>query len=163
MKEHDWEIREEAERLYVEDGLSYAEICKQLNVPVKTLQRWSVLDGKYACNDTDERMTWSKKRQGFIRDRITINQNFRDMVKNSIANASTGKDPKYVFAALAALKEERERRGKPQGELKIDKPRLFMEHVEYVVKYLKDNDMEAFQLFARNLQKMIRQFKKENV
>jgi len=163
MKEYDWEIREEAERLYVEGGLSYAEIGKQLNVPEKTLQRWSVVDGRHAVNDSNERMTWSRKRQRFIRDRLTINQHFRDMVKNSIANASTGQDPKYVFAALAALKEERERRAKPQSEMKIDKPRLFMEHIEYIAKYLKGKDMKAFKIFSKNLKGIIDQFKKEYV
>jgi len=157
--EYDWEIRGEAERLYVEESLSFKEISSRMDVPIQTLHRWSQVDGLYSGEG--ERRTWSVKRKAFHQDRLKINANFREMMKNALEKASKGDDSRLIMAAISVLREDRERQGGVQSKsAEVDRVRMFMESVEFLLKYLKGNDKHAFQKVSKHLKGLTDAFKK---
>lgn len=56
---HDDDIREKAERLYVEEGLPVAEIAAKIDIPAQTIYRWLA-----AVKDKDG-FDWDKQRAHF--------------------------------------------------------------------------------------------------
>jgi len=154
MQEYDWEIREEAERLFVEEGVSVAEISKRIDVPVKTLRRWS-------CQtfSNGERRTWSKLRSDYIRDRVKIKDSFFKLLKTTLDSAVETKDPRYVFAAISLLKEDKERR--QSGKNNPDKSRVFLETLEFIANYFKEHDLEAMKLLSKHFDGIVQGYKEK--
>jgi len=157
--EYDWEIRGEAERLYVEESLSFKEISSRMDIPIQTLHRWSQVDGLWSGEG--ERRTWSIKRKEYHQDRIKINRDFREMMKNALEKASKGNDARLIMAAITVLREDRERQGIQAKDGEIDRTRFFMEAVEFIFAYLKGRDPKTLKGLSKHLEGMTGAFKKK--
>jgi transposase-like protein len=147
-REIEWEIRERAEELYIVDGLTFEEVARETDISVSQLKAWS----------TAER--WREKRNEY-RDarknvRSTVMQLRQQLAKDALANP----DPQKIFAfiRLETLAEKKER--KPEtAAAKIDRPALFLEDVEFIAGFLRDQDPEGLKVLARNFDGIIEAFK----
>jgi transposase len=147
-KEIDWEIRERAEELYVVDGLTFEETAKETGVSVNQLKNWSAAEG------------WREKREEYRAAKKNIRSMMMTLRQNLAKEAAASTDPQKIFAfiRLEALAEKKEKRQEGPA-LKIDRPALFMEAIEFIAAFLKDNDPEGLKILANNFDKLIETFK----
>ncbi|MGD0020817.1 MAG: hypothetical protein ABSC54_00795 [Smithellaceae bacterium] len=147
-KEIDWEIRERAEELYVVDGLTFEETAAQTKVSVNQLKNWSAAEG------------WREKREEYRKAKKDIRSTLMLLRQKLATEAAKDADPQKIFAfiRLEAIAEKRERR--PEGAaMKIDRPALFMEAIEFIAAFLKDNDPAGLKILGNNFDKLIETFK----
>jgi hypothetical protein len=147
-KEIDWDIREKAEELYIVDGLTFEQTAKQTGVSVNQLKNWSAAEG------------WRDKREEYRTARKNIKSTLMTLRQNMAKEAADSKDPQKVFAfiRLEALADKKERR-QESASLKVDRPALFMEAIEFIATYLKDNDPEGLKVLGNNFDGLIETFK----
>lgn len=147
-KEIDWEIREKAEELYIVDGLTFEQTAAQTKVSVNQLKNWSTNEG------------WRKKREEYRKAKKDIRSTVMTLRQNLAAAASTSTDPQKIFAfiRLEALVDKKEKRQEGPA-LKVDRPALFMEAIEFIASFLKDNDPAGLKVLANNFDKLIEAFK----
>ena len=93
---HKDETRRQAERLYVEEALSVAEIAAELDVPAQTIYRWlSEVRGKDGCDWDEQRRQFALSPQamvdiyakGFKRWILRIQQDIDQMANPKVADA----------------------------------------------------------------------------
>lgn len=119
---HKDETKQKAERLYVEDSLSVAEIASNLDIPAQTIYRWiAAVKGREGFDWDEQRRQFALSPQamvdiyakGFKRWVLKIQQNIDEMANPKIADAiakhiSTLKklDPRfnYLGAILDVIK-----------------------------------------------------------
>ncbi len=82
-----WEIRIEAEDLYITGGCTYDEVAKRTGVSVSQLKRW----GKEG--------DWKEAKQEILEARSAIKQNTVKLRLGLITTAMKAHDPMQVFAA----------------------------------------------------------------
>lgn len=149
MVEHSLETRERAEELYVLDGYSYPQIAAELKVYIDTIRHWSA-QGQWIERRQEYRQARSEARRDLIRLR-------RDL----LAHALETLDPRVVGAAVrvetVARKDDKDKAGGPA--LQMDRPRLFMETLEFIAGALKDADPEGLKVLARNFDLLVEKFK----
>ena len=150
-KEHSFEMRQMAEELYVEEGLTYEEVSRQLEIGVNTVKTWGA-DGK-----------WTDRRKEYLEARRTLKENLAKLRQAMIEKATNNLDPQDVYAVIRLEKLARERRQKQEEQgPDIDRPRVFLENLEFVVDVLKELDPEGLKVLARNFDTIIHRFKEAN-
>ena len=151
--ELDAEIRFMAEELYIEHYLTQEQVAKKLGIAVNTVGKWA-REGH-----------WRQARMEFLATNRTMKQNLRRLRKKLIDRAIASEDPQTAYAALRAegleiKRREAEARAAGGGrEPDVDRPKMFLEALEFVAGYLKDNDPEALKCLARNFEPMVAAFK----
>lgn len=146
-KEYSFEIRERAEELYVIDGLTFDEVSTDTGVASITLKKWATAED------------WRGKREEYRASLKDIRGNIVKLRKKLFAKAVDSLDPQDVFAAVrlegVALKG-----GKKEGKpVEIDRPKIFLEDMEFVAKTLQEIDPEGLKIFARNFETIVSRFK----
>ncbi len=146
-KEIDWEVRERAEELYVVDGLTYDQVARETGISVTQLKNWSGAEG------------WREKREEYRVNKQSIRSTVAKLRKQLALDALSTSDPQKVFAfiRLEALAGKQEK--KADDAPKIDRPALFLEHLEFIAGILKDRDPEGLKILANNFDVLIEQFK----
>jgi len=147
-KEIDWEIREKAEELYIVDGLTFEQTATETKVSINQLKNWSAAEG------------WREKREEYRKAKKDIRSTLMQLRQKLAQAAAVDADPQKIFAfiRLEALVEKKER--KQEGAaVKIDRPALFMEAIEFIASFLKDNDPEGLKILAKNFDRLIETFK----
>jgi len=146
-KEIDWEIREKAEELYIVDGLTFEQVALETGVSVTQLKNWSAAEG------------WRGKREEYRTARRDIRKTTVDLRKKLASEALASGDPQkvYAFIRLEALAGRQEK--KVDEAPKIDRPALFLEHLEFIASVLKDGDPEGLKVLAANFDPLIERFK----
>ena len=88
MQEHSFEIKDRARELYVDLGLTYAQVAAQINASERTVKRWA---GKYG---------WAAEKKQLMADRLAFDRTQRDLRLAMMKVALETKDPKDVAAAI---------------------------------------------------------------
>jgi len=149
-KEISWEIRERAEELYILDGKTHEEISGITGIAIQTLKGWSV-DGE-----------WSNKRREYRQQLSDIKRNTVVLRSKLLQQALHSLDPQQVYAAariemMAARQDKKE-----DTEIQIDRPKIFLEDMEFVAETLKEIDPEGLKILARNFDVIIQRFKEQH-
>lgn len=151
VEAYSYELRDEAEELYVEQGLTYEEVSKRLDIAIGTLKRWG---GEYA---------WTDRRKEFLEAKRTLKQNLRILRQNMMQKARNNLDPQDIYAVirLERLAQEKEKKAN-QVQPDMDRPRIFLEDLEFVAETLKEIDPEGLKVLARNFEEIVKRFKVKN-
>lgn len=147
-REHDLEIRFQAEEFFVENRMTHEEIARRLDIGLSTVKRWST-DGN-----------WKKLREEHFERRRTLKQNLARLREKMIKQASDNLDPQdvYAVARLEKLMQEREVKSEENAP-DTDRPKIFLENMEFVAEILKDVDPEGLKALARNFDVIVKRFK----
>jgi len=144
---YDFETRENAADLYIIEGLTYEQVSQKTGVSVTQLKTWGA----------DER--WREKRLEYRESQKEIKANMVKLRKQLAMKAVQSLDPQdiYAFVRLENVAGKQER--KSDEGLKIDRPALFLEDIEFIASYLKEKDPEGLKILARSFDGIIDQFK----
>ena len=147
---HDQEIREQAEELFVLDGMTLEQVAREVDVPERTVSNWSAEDG------------WVEKRMEYRKSISAIKRNTVTLRKNLIAKALQSLDPQDIYAAtrLEAMASRTKKDVGPAAE--IDRPKLFLENVEFIIETLKEIDPEGLKILARSFEIIVERFKERH-
>ena len=138
------EARNWARELYVIDGLTLEQVSRETDIPVGTVKRWSGDDG------------WFEEKQQYRRQLAAIDQDTVRLKKMMTERAIQTLDPQVIHA-WKAIKVDR--KSTETREPDIDRPKLFLEDMEFVAETLKDVDPEGLKVFARNFETIVNRFK----
>lgn len=147
-KEIDWETRSYAEELYVVDGLTYEQVAEKTGVAVNTIQGWASHEG------------WKERRQEYREALQEIKSNTVKLRQNLIRKAAESLNPQDIYAAVrlesvAARQSHKREEAGPD----IDRPRLFLEDMEFIAATLQEVDPEGLKILARNFDLIMNRFK----
>lgn len=142
-----WEVREQAEELYIVDGLTLEQAAKRVGVSVQALKNWSADDG------------WVQRRREYRETLRTIRAKRTELRRKLLEKAVDELDPQLVYAAtrLETTAQRIARQDAPEAE--VDRPKLFLEDMEFVADVLKEIDPEGLRVLARNFDEIVRRFK----
>lgn len=162
-----------AMRMYA-DGASLTDIAEQLDISDTTLRRWKSetirrwkSESQVPGDDIDG---WDKARQqkrGNIQrlgDLFARELKFaEDAEAGSISSAAM--DALSKLGALVqrweAVERARAEAAKP-GDPDIDRPKIFLEDMEFVAEVLEEIDPEGLKILARNFDEIVRRFKEQS-
>ena len=153
-----------AQRLYA-DGMTLVDISAQLDISETTLRRWKS-DTWMPDQDIDQ---WDRARQ---QKRGNI-QRLKDLFERELKFVEDAKEGTISSASMDALSklgslvqrwdavERAEIAANTPAEVEIDRPKLFLENLEWIARILKDTDPEGLKVLARNFDHLIIAFKAE--
>jgi len=167
---YDPKIREFAYTVWRDCGQSVAEASRVLAsehkycLPSQTLASWR---NKY---------NWEKRAaQAEAEERLMAQKSSPSMMLLSLARqaqryeafldelpAGSLPDPQVqyalnsVYTRMQSIRKQRDDEAEGQG---IDRPRMFLEHLEFIVQTLKEIDPQGLKIMSRNFDKLIAKFK----
>ncbi|PKN67176.1 MAG: hypothetical protein CVU57_04285 [Deltaproteobacteria bacterium HGW-Deltaproteobacteria-15] len=147
----DQETKERARELYVFDGLTLEQVAKETGVPESTVKRWSADEG------------WTDERREHKATLADIRRNTLQLRKAFVAKAMGSLDPQDVYAAvrLEAL-AQRGQKKEEQVQVDVDRPKLFIEDMEFIASTLKEIDPEGLKILARSFDEIVTRWKAQN-
>ncbi|PKN28260.1 MAG: hypothetical protein CVU64_14235 [Deltaproteobacteria bacterium HGW-Deltaproteobacteria-21] len=147
----DQETKDRARELYVFDGLTLEQVAKETGVPESTVKRWSADEG------------WTDERREHKATLADIRRNTLQLRKAFVAKAMGSLDPQDVYAAvrLEALAQRGQKKEEQAVQAEIDRPRLFLENLQWIAGWLRDNDPEGLKALARDFDAMTAAFKEK--
>lgn len=150
-QEIDLQIRFTAEDLYVKQRLTYEKIAAELGVALNTVKNWSQ-DGN-----------WRTKRAEHLERRRGLNQKLVELRDAMMDKALSSQDPQTAFAALRIMQMEQDQERKSATQAPdIDRPKIFLEDLEFIATTLKEIDPEGLKALARNFDELINRFKTQH-
>lgn len=145
------EIRERAEELYVLDGWTFQQTADELKISDRTVRTWAAKD------------QWQERRREYQQARRDARRDLIRLRRDLISHALETLDPRVVGAAVrvetVARKDDRDKAVVPDSP--TDRPRLFMETLEFIAGALKDADPEGLKVLAKNFDLLVEKFKAE--
>jgi len=145
-----WELREEAEDLYSIEGLTYDDVAGKTGIAVQTLKKWGGAEG------------WQERKREYRESLKSIRTNMTRLRQRLAAQAATSLDPQDIYALVrlqnAAAKDGR----KTETAGTADRPRIFLENLEFVAGVLKDRDPEGLKILGKNFDLLIAEFKRNH-
>lgn len=150
-QEIDLQVRFTAEDMYVKQRMTYDAIATDLGVSVNTVKRWGA-DGD-----------WKTRRAENLRQRRALSQKLSDLRDAMMDQALASQNPQQAFAALQILKmeQDQERRAQDKAAPEIDRPKIFLEDLEWIAQVLKETDPEGLKVLARNFDNLTDRYKAE--
>jgi hypothetical protein len=149
--EIDWEKREKAEELYVYGGLTYPQVSGEIGISVNTLQKWGT------------RYNWVDRRKEYRSHLSDIRLYEVQAAKGLMERAARSLDPQDAYAAqrlAAGLLKRTET--KPREQTQIDRPRAFLEDMEFIADYLKTHSPEGLKHFGHHFDGIVNEWKAEH-
>ncbi len=144
------ESREQAQELYVVDGLTFEQVAAATGVAASTLKRWSDEGGW----QEKKRALWEKLRQREAK-RLELEMALVDKALETL-------DPQHVYAFDRLHKySAKQQKGPEIAAPDIDRPKIFMEDLEFIAGTLKEADPEGLKVLARNFDLLVEQFKRQ--
>lgn len=147
VKPISFEHRERAEKLYIHSDLTLDEVAAETGISVQSLKRWS---------STED---WFARRKDYQRKLAEIEEKTIDLKLTMIREGISSKDPQVVHAGNAIKIKEYINK---MQQVQVDRPRLFLEAMQFTAAVLREIDPEAFRGFARNFDLIINRFKNEH-
>lgn len=95
-KEIPWEIREEAEQLYIIEGKTYDEVSELTGVSVAQLQRWGA--GRDDEDEEEKITSWAERKREYRTAFSNIKRDTLLLRKRMIGKALNSLNPQDVFA-----------------------------------------------------------------
>lgn len=140
------EIRFRAEEMYVVEGRTYDQVAEASGVSVTQLKRWGA--------DSD----WGGMRREYREAQGSILRDTVLLRKKMITQALNTLDPQAVYAVArlekAAIKKD--------VVVEVDRPKLFLEDMQFIAKILKEIDPEGLKAFGRNFDAIVMRFKESH-
>ena len=160
-KEISWEIREQAEELYIVDGKTFEEVAEITGVSVAQLKRWGA--GFPDPDDPEKKSSsWTDRKKEYRTAFANIRRDTVLLRKKMTAQALRSLDPQDLYAVVK-LETMAARQGKKDDQaVEIDRPALFLDDMEFVAKILREIDSEGLKVFARNFDVIVAKFKEQN-
>ena len=143
---YSWEVREDAEHLYVRKGLTFEEVAAETGVSVSQLKRWSEIG------------QW----QELKKNHFNLKRKKEMLHEAQLEKALGTLDPQDIYALSrleTALKRSEPAR-KEQKEVEVDRPALFLEDLQFVAEILKEVDPEGLKVVAKSFELIVARFKK---
>lgn len=149
---------------YIETG-NLTQVAEELDVSRVTLTSWK----NSTLKPGEEFDEWDKAREqkasNVERLRVLFN---REMI--ALENSEAGSLNPATLDGLAKLgtliqrweKMEEEARQRETAGAEFDRPAVFLENLEWLGKYLKENDPAGLKVLAENFDHLIMQFKAEH-
>jgi len=152
---YDFETRDRAGDAYIKGGMTYEQISAEMGISRNTLIGWG------------QRYEWKKKREEFrasVMEEKAESEKIRKLRKDMIAKACDSLDPQNIYAVvrLEKLIQEIDRKKAQDEDSKapdIDRPRIFLEDVEFIAGVLKEIDPEGLKVLSRSIDTIIERFK----
>lgn len=142
-----WELRERAEELYIVDGYTLAQVATETGISVQALEKWSVVDG------------WVEKKKEYRQTLGEIKRNTVLLRKSLIQKALGSLDPQDIYAAVRLESVAMREKKKDEVQQDIDRPRLFLENLNFIASVLKEIDPEGLRVLAESFEEIVRRFK----
>lgn len=145
---HDQETKEQARDLYIIEGMTLEQVAREIELPETTIKRWGAEDG------------WADKRREYRQSIGEIKRKRVLLRKALIDKALQTLDPQDIYAAsrLEATSRKDEPRA-AETQVEVDRPKLFLEDMEFIAGVLKEIDPEGLKVFARNFEVIVERFK----
>jgi len=143
------EIRQQAGDLYVCEGMTQEEVSRAAGVPMRTVSAWS---------KDDDWVTRRKEREDRKR---RFKESLESLAETMVEQAKDTKHSQDAIAAmgLAKLTLLKEKKEDSSSKLQIDRPKIFLENLEFMVDVLREIDQEGLKILARNFDEILRRFK----
>ena len=146
---------DEAEDLYVVDGLTLEGIAARLPVSVTTLSRWKG-EGEWE----ERRAELARALVQIKRDRLKARQELVKALLNTRNKSDLSAQDIYAATAIERCLGQGEKKAGEDGAApEIDRPALFLEDLQFVAKVLKETDPEGLKVVARNFETIVARFK----
>lgn len=155
-KEISWEIREEAEQLYIIEGKTFDEVSELTGVSVAQLKRWA------AGNEEEGIASWGDRKKEYRTTLLNIQRDTVQLRKKMMRQALSSLNPQDLYAVIKLETMAARQDKKEEQTIQIDRPALFLEDMEFVAKILKEVDPKGLKVFARNFDVIIAKFKEQH-
>ena len=142
-----FEIRERAEELYIIDGLTLEQVAAETGVSIASLKKWSSDDG------------WTERKKEYHNTLHEIRQNTVKLKKQMTEHALNTLDPQVIHA-WKAIKLEEKKPGDRKAD--IDRPKIFLEDLQFVAETLKEIDPEGLKVLSRTFDVIVKRFKAQS-
>jgi hypothetical protein len=145
---HDQEAKEQAKDLYVLEGLTLEQVATETEIPIATVESWSASEG------------WAGRKREYKASLADIKRKRVLLRKALIDKALQTLDPQDVYAA-----SRMEATSKDHGQAslsvppEVDRPKLFLEDMEFIVTTLKEIDPEGLKVLAGSFETIVEKFK----
>ena len=156
-KEIELETRFEAEDLYIIDGLTYEQVAAKTGVSVSQLKNWAAAGG------------WREKRAEYRQSQASNRAKVEKLRQLMLDQALGSADPQAVYAAVRvqqmAARLEQQRRSAAESSAvvaDVDRPKFFLQSLEFIAEQLKEWDPEGLRVLSRNFEILIDRFKTIN-
>lgn len=160
-KEISWEIREQAEELYIVDGKTFDEVAEITGVSVGQLKRWGA--GFPDPDDPEKKSSsWMDRKKEYRQQFADIHRDTTKLRQKLLRQALNTLDPQQVYAAVRLEMMAARQDKKEDKTVQADRPKLFLEDMEFVAEILKEIDPEGLKILARNFDVIIQRFKEQN-
>lgn len=152
MPEYSFADKDRVKKLYVEQGLTHEEVAAETGIGLATIRRWST------------QYKWLEEKKKREEDRANFERTMRDLRLSMMQQAAESKDPQDVFAVIklermALAWEKEQRQEDPAAAPEIDRPRIFLEDMEFVAETLREIDPEGLKVLGRNFETIVERFK----
>lgn len=153
-----------AMRLYA-DGLTMEEISDATGVSATSLYKWKAQTLVPGAEMDEWDRARAQKRSNSVRLRSLFERELKhaeDQEPGSISAPTM--DALSKLGALVKRLDDVERAEAARSEVKIDidRPAIFLEHVEWLVTKLKEIDPEGLKVLGRNFDTLITSFKADH-
>jgi transposase-like protein len=142
-----WEIRERAEELYIMEGKTFAQVADETSVSESQLKRWADEGG------------WSERKKEYRAAFSDIRKNTVKLRKALIEKALGSLDPQDIYAAVRLESVSARTITKEGKPAEIDRPRIFLEDMEFVAKTLAAIDPEALKVLGKHFDAIVTRYK----
>lgn len=148
-KEYPYEVRCQAEDLYVDDGFTYEEVAERLGVALNTIKNWA------------KKGAWRERRENKFEARRTYREKMSKLRQAMMDKVLEDMDPQNVYALirLERLALDKEKKPDGGGSPEIDRPKAFLEDMEFIATVLQEVDPAGMKIFARNFEIIVQRFK----
>ena len=144
------ETRELAEEIYIYDGKTLEQVSDTTQIPMPTLKQWSS-DG-----------SWFQKKKEYRTAALAIKHDTIQLQRRLTEKALETLDPQAIYALSRLRAVTRKESTQNEKEPDIDRPRMFLEDMEFAVKILQEVDPAALKLFGKHFGLIVRRWKEEN-
>lgn len=146
---YDPEIRVEARDLYCRERRTYEQVARITGVSAGQLKRWG----------TDE--DWAAVRAEYHQTLRDIEANKIRLRQKLAKEALNNLDPQLVYA-LDRLERSSQKKDNGGVEPEVDRPKIFLEDLEFIAGILQETDPEGLKVFARNFETIVERFKEQH-
>lgn len=152
----DFETKQRARDLYVVEGMTLEEVAGACEISDRTAANWST-DGDW----TGERGRYREALAGIRSNSFKLKQQLIAKALNTL-NSMENIDPQdmHGFRSVLAATEIKEK-GK-DAAVNIDRPKIFLEDMEFVAEVLREIDPEGLKVFALSFDRIVQRFKERH-
>lgn len=145
-------LRERAEDLYVHSGLTLEQVARDTGITGRTLERWSA-EGE-----------WPRRQKERQERKRNLKTRLEELTESMVNQALATKHSQDAHAAIGLAKltllDERKAGDAPVAD--IDRPRIFLEDMEFIAETLKEIDPEGLKVVARSFEIIVARFKEKH-